>query len=178
MRCRTLACLPLAVFVLAGLGCMQMGTWTQEATIAGGEKYEIPLGSGGVPRTEDATARVDVAGMMLDSKSQLACFTGRLSFKKDISIKSILVRDITEDPVMNLIYVENPKIVNHVWTDTDAYKPLTEPEFKWLLLIDNSFRVYEFTIVTTDGQTLVYRQANLYNQYTKEVIRKGMGLKD
>ena len=146
--------------------------------IAGGEKYEVVLGQKGIPKTEDDKVLIEMAGIMLDSKNTLACFNGRVRFKKPLQVKSILMEDITDDPITPVIFDEHPTILpDGEWIQTSAYKPLTDPAFRWLMLIDNSVRVYRFTIITQDGQTLVYRQADFYNQYIKESIRKAMGLK-
>lgn len=157
-------------------GCNMAPTVDMQVTVLGHEKYEVAFGNRGIVRTEDSHVRIDIAGLVLDPDSKKACAAAEILFK-DIKPKTILMEDITDEEPTRLIYDDNPKVwgQTHVWKQTSSYKDLSDDRFAWLKVIDNSVRVYRFTITTEDGQTLEYRQATMYASFVKESIRKGMG---
>ena len=174
LRLSTLLCGSLVLLA----GCMMQPTVSMELTINGGEKYEVQFGNKGIVKTEDSIVRIDIAGLVVDAASQKSSNAAEIFFKGKAAPKTIMMEDITDDHPVRLIYDDHPTLnANHAWKQTSSYKDLADERFTWLTVIDNSVRVYRFTVVTDDGESHEYRQATMYASYAKEAIRKAMGSK-
>ncbi len=144
--------------------------------LGGTEHYEANFNSAGIERTEDSVLRIDIAGIILDAPAKKAAYGATIFFKGTNVPKTVVMEDITDEAPLQLMNDQNATLnAAHTWRQTSTYRELSDPRFKWTQAIDNSVRVYRFTITLTDGRTLEYRQATMYGSYTKEALRKGMG---
>ena len=169
----------LAGLVALGLsGCVMAPSVAMVQTIAGGENFEVKLDSKGVERAEDKDAKVTTAGIIIDYAAKKAGYSAEILDKSGFVPTHIVMEDISEDPIETVLNDEHPVLTaDHTWRATSTYRELDDARFKWLMPLDNSVRVYRFTITTADGRTLVYRQASFYTSYVKEAIRKQLGSK-
>lgn len=170
--------LAAGLLCLGFAGCVVAPSVAMVQTIAGGESFEVKLDSKGVERAEDKDAKVTIAGIIIDSPSKKAGYNAEIQIKSGFVPTHIVMEDISEDPVVMVLNDEHPVVTaEHLWKAVSTYRELDDSRFKWLMPLDNSVRVYRFTITTEDGRTLVYRQAAFYTSYVKEAIRRQLGSK-
>jgi hypothetical protein len=61
-----------------------------------------------------------------------------------------------------------------IWTTTIG--PIDADKIPWLIEIENSIRIFRFTIVTSDGRTLLLYQAASYPAAIKKYFREELGI--
>jgi hypothetical protein len=101
-----------------------------------------------------------------------------LRFKGTARPTSIVVADVSDDPILSIADDEAPKFAKDGSWDTNAgpYNP-NDPHMNWLLTLDNGARIYRFTMMFADGTTDVFRLPILMPGSTKAIFRAELGLK-
>ena len=65
---------------------------------------------------------------------------------------------------------------NGLWSGQTGHFPVDENTAKWLFELENSIRVYRFTILTARRHTWVLYEGASYPGYAKTYIRQQLGL--
>jgi hypothetical protein len=173
----TLACVGLAILMLPA-GCAMHPTWDATATTADGVVVDVPVASFKTDVTDDVVEVVKLQFLPLtgkDGNKRLAVIFEAV-FHGGTKPTSIVITDVTEAPILQVFGDYSPKLAaNSHWTGaTEPLNP-TNNLLKFLTNIDNSIRIYRFTVKLTDGTTHVLNVPILVPGFYKEFMYKEAG---
>jgi hypothetical protein len=101
----------------------------------------------------------------------------QLAFAKGQSPVSVQVDDVSDEPILNVFNDPKP-----VLTDKRHWNGLTKPHnpadeyTKWMLNLDNTIKVYRFTVKLADGSTHVLRYPIYVPANMKAFMRTQLGV--
>ena len=170
--------LPLCVALGLLAGCAT-GTISIKMPISGGDIVPLELGKGGFVHAENDDFKIEKALIVLDGKTKQGTFSAEFLAKTGRTPQSVEVVDVSDDTPKPFTTDTHPTLnKDQKWTwQSDPFTP-DPANAKWLFEIENSVRVYRFTIVTSDGRRLVMYEGASYPAFIKTYIRKQMGLED
>jgi hypothetical protein len=90
--------------------------------------------------------------------------------------RSVRVEDVTDEKPMTIITDEHPKLIDNQWIGHSEQLDAASPLLGWVRYLDDSMRVYRFTIVRPDGTELVLHQAWSVPAWFKAAMRKTLGM--
>jgi hypothetical protein len=172
----------LVVVALASImlpaGCLMHPTWDATATTADGVVVEMPVSSFKIDVTDDVVEVVKLQFLPLtgkDGAKRLALIFEAV-FHGGAKPTSIVITDVTEAPILTVYGDYSPKLLenNHWRGATEPLNP-SNALLKFLTNIDNSIRLYRFTVKLTDGTTHVLNVPMLVPGFYKEFILKEAG---
>lgn len=165
----------LLVMTALGLGGCSTGDMAMLTTISGGEKLRVPLGVGGVVRTEEAGVKIDGCGLIEKPEKKLT-YVFDFTDSRKRALRSVKVEDVADSAPIVLIEETNPTLTAAgLWHGELGPLNVTDPRLSWLATISNTLRVYRFTLTFADGKTQVLLQGTMYPQALKSAIRQKMG---
>jgi hypothetical protein len=89
----------------------------------------------------------------------------------------VRVEDVTEDEPAPLLLAEDthPYLSGSHWHFESPSKNSSDPDIAWVLNIEDSSRVYRFTILLADGQRIELYQMTNFSAQEKTMIRRTLG---
>jgi hypothetical protein len=163
---------------LAGCVVPMTSSNTYMVPLSNGETMEMSIKNGGLTLADQDGIRIVEAGALNPSatKKEIVC-TFQLIVKSGHAPKRILIEDMTEDPVRVVVDDPAPKLdaANH-WKLTTPVLDAKDPIFAWLTQLDDTIRVYRFTVTLADGSQVVLKQPQMYPVFMKQLIRKMLGM--
>ena len=168
--------------VLAGAllfaGCAT-GDYAYVSTISTGERIQIPLERGSPTMAKKGTLTVRNAALIpnIVTKDKELQYLFALIDSGTVPLKSVRVEDVTEAPALLMAEDLEPKVVNHRWSMTSRMFKADEPALAWIAHLDNSMRIYRFTVVKADGSTTTLDQGWMVPGWAKVPMRAALGLK-
>ena len=168
--------LVLLFLPLAGCAVPMTSSNTYMVPIANGESMEISIKNGGLVLAEaDGIHILQVALNPSSDKKQIV-YTFEFSAKSGLVPTHILIEDMTEAPVRTVAEDAAPKLKDGHWkVDTPVLDP-KDPAFEWLVQLDDTIRVYRFTITLADGRQIVLKQPQMFPVFMKQLIRVMIGI--
>jgi hypothetical protein len=172
--------IPVVVTLALLSGCVApgMGGVSMTPTIAGGQKVRIDFDNhGSIVDGEDEDVRI-VSGLLvphLKEKNFTYLFSFQAKHGHVQAPRSVQVDDVTDDVALSLVDDQHPAL-NKTGIWTTSIGPVDPDKVPWLLEIENSVRIFRFTIVTADGRTLVLYQAASYPAAIKKYFREQLGI--
>ena len=127
--------------------------------------------NGAVP-AENADIKIEKAVFDVDSKAKGGKYIFAFREKRGGIPVRVKVEDVTEAPIATWVADSHPQLIKGVWQWTCPPIDLEDKTLGWLHTIDPSIRVYRFTIVNQDGNTLMLDDASTYSSDVKEFVRK------
>ena len=175
---RSLAAASAALALVCG-GCLMQASYSVKVTSADGVDMEVPLSMKWELNTGDdavAVRNFRLVPLIKDLDKAMGYFF-ELEFLKGARPVSIVVDDDSEAPILGLIVDKSPKLVRtNFWqAASPPYNPNDE-HMTWVQTLDNSVRVFRFTVVLTDGTTHVLRMPFFVPGPTKQMFRAELGL--
>jgi len=173
-------CLIPVVALLALLsGCVApgMGGLSMNVTISGGETIRIDFDHGAIvhPENEDVQIITAILEPHLKEKNFTYLFSFQAKHGHAQTPRSVKVDDVTDDTPVSLVDDPYPAYNKEsVWASRVG--PFDSDKIPWLVEIENSVRIFRFTIVTADGRTLVLYQGASYPAFIKKSLRQDFGL--
>ena len=168
----------LAVLALGTGGCLMQASYSAMVTTADGTTVEAPLGDT-KPSVGDGTVTVNrfqYVPQLLPDKSKGIVMTFEAVFDDGALPGSILVEDITEAPIFAVLNETHPKMVKSThWIGVTTPKHLDDPTYEWMLNLENTVKVYRFTITTNDGKVHVLRVPVFVPSQMKYFVRTQIG---
>jgi hypothetical protein len=169
----------VAAIALACAGCLMQPSYSVKVTTADGVDLEVPLSMKWEINTADdavAVRNFRLGPRAKDQQKAMGYFF-ELEFLKDSRPVSVVVDDDSDAPILGIIADNAPKIVGKgMWAGTSPpYNPNDE-HMAWIQTLDNSVRVFRFTVVLTDGTTHVLRMPFFVPGPTKQMFRAELGL--
>ncbi len=164
----------LAALIIAGAGCTMEQNYDAKVTTADGDTVLVPMAVHDLSVTDGVVKvdRLQYLPMTLPdgtNRLQIGC---EAIFEKGATPTSIVIRDVTEEPIMTVIDDRAPKMAlgNH-WVGLTG--PLGESDdlIKFLSDIDNSIRIYKCRFILADGSTHLLTVPVIVPGVLKAVIR-------
>lgn len=143
--------------------------------IAGGEKLVVALRSGRVEGAENKFVKPGIARFLLGPQAKNGLYDFGLIFTNGAVPTKIVVEDVADSKAVVLLTDEQP-----VLDQQQRWRKLSEPvdlsldSMKWLHDIDDSFRVYRFSVNLKDGQKIVFHHAAVYPSFFKVGLMQAM----
>jgi hypothetical protein len=177
---RTLVVASLAA-MLGAAGCLMQANYDARVTTADGEVIDVPLAMSKLDITDGVVAvnRFQfIPTTMADGQKGLQVSTEAV-FSGGALPTSIVVKDVTEAPIMPIIDDRDPKMVKgtHWIGTTPVYRPSDDNIYKWMLNLDNSIRIYRFTIKLADQSTHVLNVPMMLTGDMKSAMMSQYGFK-
>lgn len=174
---RTLVGVAAASLILAG-GCVMQPTFDATATTEDGVVVNVPLSNS---KTDVIDGDVEVNLLQFlpltnkDGGKRLSVVF-QMVFHHGAKPSSIQITDVTEVPVLTVFGDYSPKLdAKGQWRG--ATEPLSPSNalLKFLTNIDNSIRIYRFTVKLTDGTVQKLNVPMLVPGFYKEFMLKEAG---
>jgi len=165
------------VCALALTGCASSGGKLRSYTISGGRVVQLPVAPGGALPTENADVKIEVTGFMVDSKEASLTYAFGFTSKTKVAPKKVSVHDVTGPYPVLIVSDMTPVLdANGYWKGSSSPRKAGDQSLDWLLIGGNTEKVFEFTITTADGRTLVMHQASIWSAQAKPIIRERLKL--
>lgn len=168
--------LALLLLPLAGCAVPMTSSNTYLVPVANGETMEMSIKNGGLTLAEQDGVHILQVALNPTADKKHIIYTFELSVKNGMVPTHILVEDMTETPVRVAADDAAPKLVaNHWKLNTPELDP-KDPLFEWLIQLDDSIRVYRFTVTLADGRQIILKQPQMFPVYMKQLIRAMLGI--
>jgi hypothetical protein len=171
-------CALTAGLALALAGCAT-GDYAYVTHISTGERLQIPLERGNPVMAKKGTITVRSAALVpnLVSKEKELQYLFSLDDTGTVPLKSVRVEDVS-DEITNLMVEDlEPTLEKGRWIKLTRMYKEGERELRWVAHLDNSMRVFRFTVVKQDGSTTVLDQGWMVPSWAKVPMRAALGLK-
>jgi hypothetical protein len=166
----------LIALTLVFSGCMSTGEVFAVVPVVGGETLRVPVSGPGVHN--EKTDDLQLVAAQLEPKAGTPTIELRCEFKllKPAVIRHVTVEDVAGERAVMFVDDSAPKLDGMTWKGTST--PITKDDARttWLQSIENSIRVYRFTVETADGRKLVLNQPALFPAFVKMQIRHVFGM--
>jgi hypothetical protein len=168
----------LAVLSLEAGGCLMQANYSAMVTTADGTTVEAPLGNTKL-EVGDGTVTVNrfqYVPQLLPDKSKGIVMTFEVVFKDGVLPRSIIVEDITDAPILMVLNESHPRMVKDThWIGVSTAKHIDDPTYGWMLNLENTVKVYRFTIATNEGKVHVLRVPVFVPSQMKYFVRAQIG---
>ena len=162
------------LIILPVAGCSigtSTGTVTLKMPISGGELVPIDFNRGNVVNSETDQIRIEKA-LFSGGKDLKGSYIFGFFEKKGGIPRRVLVEDVTDDEPTLWVDDRSPILKNGHWEYACPAVAYEEKSLRWLREIDNSVRIYRFTVDQGDGPALVVYEAAIFPSVVKEFIKK------
>jgi hypothetical protein len=168
----------LAAASLAAAGCLLQASYSANVTTADGVQIEVPL-SLGKADIEDGVVSVknfQFTPWKIEKGKGLA-FAFQLEFKEGAKPVSVAVDDITDLPILS-VYTDNAPLLlkKTIWSGVSPAHSAADEYVKWIMTLDNTVKVYRFTVKLADGTTHVLRFPIFVPANMKGFMRAQLGV--
>jgi hypothetical protein len=172
---RILVAASLAAF-LGASGCVMEQNYDARVTTADGEVIDVPLAPHPLNVTDGEVTvfLFQYTPVVLPDGAKRMEIRFDAGFTKGFKPKSIVVRDISEAPIMTLVDDRAPTLDGYVWKGKTVPLGPSDDFIKFMTNIDNSIRVYRFTVTLTDGSVHVLTVPIMVPGFLKESIIKSL----
>ena len=100
-----------------------------------------------------------------------------LEDKNPVPAKAIVVEDVTDDHAIPMVEDLAPKFTGGRWFGMSRLFTAEDPALGWVEHLDNSTRVFRFTVTAADGSKFTLDQAWIVPGWAKMGMRKALGMK-
>jgi len=175
---RGLVALLAAAAALGLVGCLMRPSFAAKITTADGVLIEVPL-STQMPEVSDDAMTVNkllFTPWTMDKSKGLA-IAFQVAFKAGAKPVTIAVDDVSDEPILN-VYTDRAPVLSSKgnWNAvTPPHNPADEYA-KWIMTLDNTIKVYRFTVKLADGTTHVLRYAIFVAGPIKGYMRSQLGV--
>jgi len=161
-----------SLILLALAGCTGVADFNYITTVSGGERIEVPI-TRGMP----APGRAD--GLTVTTAMFFVHPAGRkpsLAFEfvsdRPREIKSVRIEDVSESVPVLVLEDPEAKLTGQRWRGITAPFTSVTPPVEWLAYLDDTNRVYRFTVIDADGRRIVMHQLARFPGWMKGGIRQ------
>jgi len=162
------------VFVALLAGCAT-GDYSLVAPVSGGTKVRVPIGPGGPVPMEMDGVKIEVFGLRPDFEKKQVLYTFGFFDARGRGLQDVKVEDVSDDTPFPLLEDAAPQVDKGHWHGTSRSFAAGDEYLKWIYQVDNSLRVYRFTVKFTDGHELVIHQGSTFPNFMKSAIRHMFG---
>lgn len=172
------------LFAAAGLlfaaGCANTGgEYSYVTRIATGERMTFPLVNGQPSLAKSGTITIRVAGLnRAPGKEKAAAYEFGYEDSSGATPKAVRVDDVSETTIFPLVEDLHPEMKHKVaWLGTSKTLDASSPELYWLPYLDDTTRIFRFTITTADDRQIVLYQPWFVASWVKAGVRTALGMK-
>jgi len=160
------------------VGCAT-GDYAYVTTISTGERIQIPLVNGSPVPAKKGNISIMHAGLVPNPNPQdkQLKYLFDLEDKSLVPAKSIVVEDVSDERAMPMVEDLAPKYDNKRWYGFSRLLDADAPELAWVGHLDNSTRVFRFTVTAADGSKIILDQAWIAPSWAKVGMRQALGIK-
>jgi hypothetical protein len=162
------------LIILPVAGCSigtTTGTVTLKMPISGGELVPVDFNRGSVVNSETDQIRIEKT-LFSGGKDLKGSYIFGFYEKKGGIPRRVVVEDVSDDEPTLWVDDRNPVLKNGHWEYSCPPVEYAEKSLRWLREIDNSVRIYRFTIEQGDGPALVLYEPAVFPAPVKEFIKK------
>lgn len=170
-----ISCLCLVTVALIFAGCASQLSAVR-LRVAGGQRIIVDMQRGGLVEGEKREVKVRMGGFMLNSEGKNGIYLFTLEFNAGDIPRLVKIEDVSDDKARILIEDQAPKLLKQIWAWKSEPQSPTAESLQWIHEIDDSFRVFRFTVELVDGRKFVQHQVSYYPAFVKARICKGLGL--
>ena len=168
--------LPLVAFAVAA-GCVSK-EFTYRTRIAGGQVMNFTIVAGRTQLAEEDGVKILEAATRPDDERKKLVYSFRFSDASATRTwQSVRVEDVTEDAPILIHEDLQPKLVDRQWSALTRKFDADDPALRWVFYVNDSVRIYRFTMTATDGRKIVLYQATMVPAFIKGAIRSMYGEK-
>ncbi|HVU25114.1 MAG TPA: hypothetical protein VHE13_13385 [Opitutus sp.] len=172
--CRPACRLALAgVLALVLAGCATEIKYT--TTTSDGRRLTFRMINGVPEHPSEAGLRTDTPKLDPNPKDKTLIYLLRFFVAKGESLGSVKVEDVSDETPFVLVEDAHPEIKNGEWRGVSRAYKLEDPEMRWVGYLDQSFRVYRFTVTLGDGRTVVLHEGVMIPGFGKAMLRRVLG---
>ena len=165
----------LAGLILLGVAGCATGDLSMVATIAGGEKIRVPIGSNGAALTREGGVQINTSSFTLNPEKKFV-YVFEFTVERNRPLRHVRVEDVSDESAVTLIDRADPTLsAAGRWRGESEPLSTGSERLKWLVTISNSLRVVRFTLTFADGKTQVLHQGTLFPAGLKSTVRQAMG---
>jgi len=165
----------IVLCVLGLVGCTSAGP-SARVTVAGGQKVTVSMATGRVEGSENQYFKVETATFLTNKVKKQGTYVFRIAFFGDAVPESIKIEDVSENKALLMVQDTKPAMVGREWHYVCEPVGLDDVSAKWIHDIDDSFRIYLFTVTLKDGQVIPVYHAALYPGFLKIHLRRELGV--
>jgi hypothetical protein len=178
LRLRTILAFSAVVAALFVVGCAT-GGYTYVKTISTGERLHFPLVKGRPEMAKSGNIEIVQAALMpspvREKKEVVYLFA--FSDKSPEPAKSVIVEDVSDDSAKLMVEDLHPKFNKGRWVGYSRVFTPNDAALNWLTFLDDSIRVFRFTITSASGEKIVLHQAWMVPAGMKMAMRAMLGMK-
>jgi hypothetical protein len=162
--------------VLAGCAVPMTSSNTFLVPLSNGETLTMSYNSKGVIKQSGHGVEVIQADLMPTPDKKHITYEFEFMVKSGLGVKDVLIQDMTDEPIAILAHDSNPQLVKDHWKFiTPALDPKSHG-LEWLIQLDETIRVFRFTVTLNDGTQVVLDQPAVEPVIIKQLIRKMLGI--
>jgi hypothetical protein len=113
----------------------------------------------------------------LDTEKKQLQYLFAFQVTGNVQPKTVLVEDVTDDHAIKMVDDQDPQVVNQRWTGMSRMYGPDEDALSWVPHLDDSMRVFRFTVTTAEGSKIVLNQGWMVPGWAKVPMRRALGLK-
>jgi hypothetical protein len=173
-----LAALVLSAVVVGGCATGEYAFVTRVST---GERIQIPIKNGAPLHAKSGTIEIAYVGVQPglspENKDKHFIYYFLVWENSGKAPRSIRVEDISDEKAVLMLEDLAPKL-SPLKRWGAATRPYTaaDPDMHWVSYVDDSMRVFRFTIINSEGQKIVLDQGWYLPTWAKATIRKALGM--
>ncbi len=164
------------VAVLAGCAVPMTSSNTFLVPMTNGETLTMSYNSQGVVKQSAGGVTVVQADLMPSADKKRISYVFEFMVKGSLEVREVMVQDMTDDPIQVLAHDAAPVLAKNHWKFTT---PALDPKahgMEWLIQLDETIRVFRFTVTLGDGTKVVLDQPAVEPVIIKQLIRKMLGI--
>jgi hypothetical protein len=162
--------------LLGASGCVMEQNYDARITTAEGEVIDVPLGPHPVHVTDGVVTvfLFQYAPVTLPDGAKRVAIKFDAGFAVGAKPARIVVRDITDAPIMTLVDERDPPLDGTVWVGKTAPLGPGDDFIRFMTNIDDGYRIYRFTFTLKDGSVHVLTLPIMVPGFLKEAIEKNL----
>ncbi|HWA87995.1 MAG TPA: hypothetical protein VG710_17335 [Opitutus sp.] len=146
------------------------------ATTSDGRHLTFRMINGVPDHGEAAGIRTDTPKLDPNPKDKTLVYLLRFIVEKgQPAPRHVKVEDVSDETSFLLVEDSHPKLTNNEWRGVSRTYKTDEPEMRWLSYLDQSFRIYRFTVTLADGRTVVLHEGVMVPSFGKAMLRHVLG---
>jgi len=160
----------LAALLVIFAGCATSQAPSVRIRTSSGEKITVDMSRGGAVGPESKDLKITAAMFEINPKIKKGLYVFGIDFKTEAMPRSIKVEDVSDEKARTLVDESNLKIEKRAWRFACQPMGLEEKTLRWVHEIDESFRVYRFTVTYDDGRLVEQYHATFYPSFAKAYL--------
>jgi len=121
--------------------------------------------------------KIESFGLRPEIEQKEVKYTFEFSDAHSRGLKAVKVEDVSDDAPFLLVDDTAPQYTNGRWHGASRTFGAGDEYLKWIYQLENSLRVYRFTITFADGHELIIHQGSTFPNFMKSAIRHMFGEK-